>query len=131
MLGTPQTMQTNPTYENVVEQIYAYLAGRIDFCVRAGITPEKIIIDPGIGFGKTVDHNIILIKNLSRFKSLGCRILMGVSRKSFIAKLYTTQANQKIKNGHLNSSSTMFTFHFFIQHQYKQNIIMATYPNKT
>ena len=87
MLGTPQTMQTNPTYENVVEQIYAYLAGRIDFCVRAGISAQKIIIDPGIGFGKTADHNTALIKNLTRFKSLGCRILIGVSRKSFIAKL--------------------------------------------
>ncbi|TAH33919.1 MAG: dihydropteroate synthase [Alphaproteobacteria bacterium] len=88
MQGTPETMQKDPQYKNVVEDIYAYLAGRIDVCVKAGINQNKIIVDPGIGFGKTVEHNLELLRNIPRLKQLGCRVLIGVSRKSFIGKLY-------------------------------------------
>ena len=87
MQGTPQTMQKNPQYNNVVEDVYNFLSARIDACTKTGIATDKIIVDPGIGFGKTVEHNVTLIKNLRRFKTLGCRVLVGVSRKSLIAKL--------------------------------------------
>lgn len=87
MQGTPQTMQINPQYTDVVEEIYAYLAERMNACVQSGIAQDKIILDPGIGFGKKLSHNLELLKNINRFQDLGCRILIGVSRKSFIGKL--------------------------------------------
>ncbi|MEZ5758024.1 MAG: dihydropteroate synthase [Emcibacteraceae bacterium] len=86
-LGTPETMQDNPVYENVLLDIYDYLESRINFCIEAGIPRNRIIIDPGIGFGKTVDHNLQIISNLALFHGLGVPILVGVSRKSFIGKI--------------------------------------------
>ncbi|MCP5381277.1 MAG: dihydropteroate synthase [Kordiimonadaceae bacterium] len=86
-LGTPETMQENPVYENVLLDIYDYLESRINFCIQAGIHRNRIIIDPGIGFGKTVDHNLQIISNLALFHGLGVPILVGVSRKSFIGKI--------------------------------------------
>ena len=87
MKGDPRTMQEDPRYDDVVAEVADYLAERIEVCVRAGIPRTKIAIDPGIGFGKTVAHNIALIANLGRFKELGCPVVLGVSRKSFIGKL--------------------------------------------
>lgn len=86
-LGDPRTMQDDPTYEDVVMEVIAYLAGRIELCVAAGIDRKKIIADPGIGFGKTLDHNLALIGNLDRFQALEVPILLGASRKRFIAAL--------------------------------------------
>jgi dihydropteroate synthase len=85
--GDPKTMQKNPHYDDVVEEVYAWLAGRVEACVRAGIGEAKIVVDPGIGFGKTLDHNLALIANLSRFTALGRPVLLGASRKRFIAAL--------------------------------------------
>ncbi len=85
--GDPRTMQDDPQYENVVEDVYAYLAERIAACVSGGIPQDKIIVDPGIGFGKTVTHNLELLGRLDRFQDLGCPVLLGASRKSFIAKV--------------------------------------------
>ncbi|MCC3862192.1 dihydropteroate synthase [Pseudemcibacter aquimaris] len=85
--GTPENMQDNPNYQNAVLEIYDYLESRIEFCVANGIDKNRIIIDPGIGFGKTVDHNIELIKHVAIFHGLGVPILIGVSRKSFIGKI--------------------------------------------
>lgn len=85
--GDPKTMQHDPTYENVVADVYNFLKTRIDACVAAGLPRNKIIIDPGIGFGKNLDHNLSLLSNLNDFKSLKAPILLGVSRKSFIAAL--------------------------------------------
>lgn len=87
MQGTPQTMQANPTYNDVVEDVFNYLAERIRVCVENGIAKERIIADVGIGFGKTREHNIALFQNLSRFHDLGVDILLGASRKSFIEKI--------------------------------------------
>jgi len=87
MQGTPQTMQDNPTYENVVEEIFEYLAERRDALIKAGIDRERICLDPGIGFGKTHQHNIDLVAGCGRFHDLGCPILVGHSRKGFIAKV--------------------------------------------
>ncbi len=87
MQGKPQTMQDNPQYENVVTEILGYLATRKTRLLEAGIVAEKICLDPGIGFGKTHEHNIELIQNCDRFLELGCPVLIGHSRKGFIGKL--------------------------------------------
>lgn len=87
MQGTPQTMQKNPQYNDVVKEVYDYLAERIEFCLSNGIAYDRLIIDVGIGFGKTLDHNLALLQNMARFKDLGVDILLGASRKSFIEKM--------------------------------------------
>ncbi|MCB2184131.1 MAG: dihydropteroate synthase [Desulfobulbaceae bacterium] len=87
MQGTPRDMQVNPTYDDVIVDICSGLSERIDWAEQHGLSRKKIIIDPGIGFGKTVAHNLTIIKNLEKFSSLGCPILMGHSRKSFIGKI--------------------------------------------
>lgn len=87
MQGTPQTMQDNPTYTNVVEDIFDYLVHRVDELVQAGIAREKICLDPGVGFGKTHQHNLELIARSDRFLQAGLPILVGYSRKGFIGKV--------------------------------------------
>jgi len=86
MQGTPQTMQIDPRYGDVVSEIHAYLAARRDALIAAGIPPERICLDPGIGFGKTHDHNLALMRHARRFLDLGTPILVGHSRKGFLAK---------------------------------------------
>lgn len=86
-LGEPKTMQQSPTYEHVTLDIYDYLAARIAACEVAGIPRDRIAVDPGIGFGKTLDHNLAILRDLSLYQSLGCPVLLGVSRKSFIGRL--------------------------------------------
>ena len=87
MKGTPKTMQISPQYEDVVGEVRAFLAHAIHRAGEAGINRNKIIVDPGIGFGKTVTHNLCLIKDLWALQSLGVPVLIGPSRKSFISKL--------------------------------------------
>ncbi|MSO93250.1 MAG: dihydropteroate synthase [Rhodospirillales bacterium] len=87
MRGDPRTMQDNPRYDDVVGEVGAFLATRIDACLAAGIPRSRIAVDPGIGFGKTVRHNLSLLKHLDRIAALGCALVLGVSRKSFIGKL--------------------------------------------
>lgn len=87
MQGTPRTMQTDPHYENVVEEVKVFLVKRIAAAVQAGIAKEKTIIDPGIGFGKRLEDNIALLQHCDRFSELGCPILIGASRKSFIGQI--------------------------------------------
>jgi dihydropteroate synthase len=87
MQGSPRTMQENPQYEDVVGEVQRFLADAIHRAEEAGIDRSKIIVDPGIGFGKTVTHNLQLIKDLSAFLGLGVPVLIGPSRKSFISKL--------------------------------------------
>lgn len=93
--GTPVDMQKNPVYENVVEEVYEYLKGSIELAKSKGI--KNIIIDVGIGFGKTLDHNLELIRNLKVFRKLNCPILLGVSRKSFIDKIYPAPLNERLE----------------------------------
>jgi len=83
----PKTMQNDPHYKNVLLDIYDHLEARIAACVTAGLPKARIVVDPGIGFGKTLDHNLQLIRGLSLFHGLGCPVLLGVSRKGFIGKL--------------------------------------------
>lgn len=87
MQGNPQTMQNNPQYENVVEDVYKFLAERVQVCLDAGMVQSDIIIDPGIGFGKTLEQNLSLLKNMYKFKDIHSALLLGVSRKSFIGAL--------------------------------------------
>jgi dihydropteroate synthase len=85
--GDPQTMQRDPHYDNVLLDVYDVLEARVEACVRAGISRERLIVDPGIGFGKTTEHNLELLAGLSLFHSLGTAVLLGASRKSFIGAL--------------------------------------------
>jgi len=87
MRGTPRTMQDSPVYEDVLSAVVEYLAGRVDALCSAGIAKESIAIDPGIGFGKTVEDNLALLAGLPRLKQIGCPVLVGLSRKSFIGKI--------------------------------------------
>jgi len=84
MQGQPRSMQANPSYKDVNSEVMAFLQERVDTCVKQGIDRNKIIIDPGFGFGKTVQHNLSLLANLTLFESLGLPILIGLSRKSLL-----------------------------------------------
>ena len=86
-LRSPQTMQLDPRYDDVVAEIHDYLRQRRDALLAAGIAPAAICLDPGIGFGKTHQHNLQLMQNAGRFLDLGCPILVGHSRKGFLGKL--------------------------------------------
>jgi dihydropteroate synthase len=96
MLGDPRTMQENPVYEDVVDDIKAFLAERIDFAVSQGIEEDRIWIDPGIGFGKTVEHNLELHRRLVELAALGRPIVFGSSRKSFIGKLTGAEVDHRL-----------------------------------
>ncbi|MGQ0528171.1 MAG: dihydropteroate synthase [Alphaproteobacteria bacterium] len=86
MQGTPQTMQDNPVYKDIVEDVFEYLKARIQACIEAGIDKSLLIADPGFGFGKTAEHNRDLLRNLERFQALGVPLMVGLSRKSFLGK---------------------------------------------
>ncbi len=87
MQGTPQTMQQGPRYDDVVAEVTSFLAERIAFAVSQGLKKSQIAVDPGIGFGKTVEHNLQLLARLGEFGSLGCPVVVGTSRKSFLGKV--------------------------------------------
>jgi dihydropteroate synthase len=96
MLGNPRTMQDNPVYDDVVDDIKAFLAERISEAVAAGIHEERIWVDPGIGFGKTVEHNLELLRRLGELRELGRPIVVGTSRKSFIGKLTGREVDARL-----------------------------------
>ena len=93
--GSPRDMQKNPVYENVVDEVYDYLKESISIAKKHGI--KQIITDVGIGFGKTVEHNLELIRNLREFTKLGYPLLLGVSRKSFIDKIYPSSVKDRLE----------------------------------
>jgi dihydropteroate synthase len=96
MQGTPRTMQENPTYDDVVDDVKAFLAERIEFATAQGILEERIWIDPGIGFGKTVAHNLELLRRLGELTDLGRPIVVGTSRKTFIGKLTGREVDERV-----------------------------------
>jgi dihydropteroate synthase len=96
MSGNPRTMQNGPSYTSLMDEILQYLQKAIDRALDAGIEKEKIIIDPGIGFGKTVRDNLTILNNLKEFKILGRPILIGTSRKSFIGKIINAGPTERI-----------------------------------
>jgi dihydropteroate synthase len=87
MLGDPRTMQENPRYADVVDDVKAFLEERAEFAVREGVSEDRIDVDPGIGFGKSLEHNLELLRRTDEIVALGFRVLIGVSRKSFIHRL--------------------------------------------
>ena len=99
MQGNPQSMQVNPTYGDVVTDVIHYLQQRIENCIRAGISSDRIILDPGFGFGKTTEHNYQLFAKLSRIADMGYPLLVGVSRKSMIGNVLGKPVEQRLAGG--------------------------------
>lgn len=97
MQGLPETMQDRPQYEDVVTEVFDYLQQSIAIAVSAGISPEKIAIDPGIGFGKTDAHNLLILKNLNRLQELSKPVLLGVSRKSLIGNILNVPVEERLE----------------------------------
>jgi dihydropteroate synthase len=91
MQGEPKTMQKEPSYRDVVGEVREFLAQRAEHAVAAGVSPENIIVDPGIGFGKQLEHNLTLLRNLEEIVDLGFPVLVGASRKTFIGKITGVQ----------------------------------------
>ncbi len=96
MQGTPQTMQQNPAYEDVMVEVSEFFEERIAKCEALGLSRKNIILDVGIGFGKTLEHNVTLIKHMSHFRHFGCKILVGASRKSMIDKIVPTPVEERL-----------------------------------
>ena len=103
MQGQPKNMQNSPVYKDVVVEVLDYLSSRVQACQRAGIDKKRIALDPGIGFGKTYEHNLTLLKNLSSLTVLGRPIVLGVSRKSFIGKISNENEPQRRFPGSLSA----------------------------
>jgi dihydropteroate synthase len=103
MQGAPQDMQENPIYNNVIEDILEFFKERIFFCETQGIEKKNIILDPGIGFGKTLEHNLLILRNIKQFQDLGCEVLLGTSRKRFIAAASQGEPPQSRIGGSLSS----------------------------
>lgn len=96
MQGEPRSMQTAPRYRDVVEEVYGFLADRVERCLAAGIAESRIVVDPGFGFGKTLEHNLALMRRLDRLVSLGLPVLVGVSRKSMIGNVLGRSVEQRL-----------------------------------
>ena len=96
MSGSPQTMQTKPQYDDVVSDIIVFLRERANDCVKAGIDPQKLLVDPGFGFGKTMTQNFRVLNELTRFGTLGFPVLAGLSRKSMIGDLLDIPVAQRM-----------------------------------
>jgi dihydropteroate synthase len=99
MQGKPRSMQTAPGYSDVANEVRAFLGARTEACMDAGIAREKIILDPGFGFGKTLDHNLMLMKKLDRLVQSGFPVLVGVSRKSMFEQLLGLPVDQRLPPG--------------------------------
>ena len=95
--GTPKDMQRNPSYDNLIGEIYDYLSTSVTMAIDAGISRENIVIDPGLGFGKGLGDNYEILRNLDEFNKLACPILIGPSRKSFIGNVLNTEADQRLE----------------------------------
>jgi dihydropteroate synthase len=105
MRGDPETMQDDPRYEDPVDEIYRWLEGRAAAAMAAGIGPERLLVDPGIGFGKRVEDNTALIRRLGEFHSLGLPLLIGASRKSFLGRLMDEPDPQRRLEGSLAAAA--------------------------
>jgi dihydropteroate synthase len=105
MRKTPKDMQDEPVYDDVIQEIRDFLVERITWATEQGIDRERIIVDPGLGFGKTVAHNLTILKHLDAFKSLGCPLLIGHSRKGFIGSLLS------LKTAERDLATALISFH--------------------
>lgn len=105
MLGEPRTMQIEPRYDDVVDEVKAFLAERMAFAVGEGIAEERILLDPGIGFGKTVEHNLQLLRRLDEIAALGRPVVIGTSRKSFLGRIPAAMSAPRAAGSELQSMS--------------------------
>jgi dihydropteroate synthase len=96
MLGEPRTMQDDPRYEDVVSEVAAFLEQRMEFAIAAGVSEERIMLDPGIGFGKTLQHNLELLRRLDEIVALGRPVVIGTSRKSFLGRLTGREVGDRV-----------------------------------
>ena len=135
MQGTPQTMQLNPHYpEGVIPHLINWFKEKVDMLLTKGIKKEKIILDPGVGFGKTIADNLKIIHNLQEFKRLGFRVLLGISRKSFMGKILDRpaadllSATLALNSVAIMSKTDIIRVHDVIQHRAAIDII-ETYMN--
>lgn len=96
MQGDPQTMQANPVYNDVVDDVKAFLAERLDAAIGMGVAEELIWLDPGIGFGKTLEHNLELLRRLGELREMGRPLVIGTSRKSFLGKIDGSEVDDRI-----------------------------------
>lgn len=99
MRGTPETMQNYPRYDNTTEEVIAFLKNRVDDCLAAGINKDRLLIDPGFGFGKTLEHNLTLLRELENLNTLDVPILVGVSRKRMIGDILGKPVNERLYGG--------------------------------
>ena len=99
MQGEPRTMQQHPEYQDVVAEVGAFLSQQRAICIAAGIAPEAVALDPGLGFGKGLDHNMTLLKGLPEIVALGSPVLVGVSRKSFIGRILDRPVQDRLAGG--------------------------------
>jgi dihydropteroate synthase len=96
MQGEPRTMQAEPHYDDVVGEVLGFLSGRVQDCLNAGIGRDKLLIDPGFGFGKNLSHNLLLLQQLQRFKELDLPLLVGISRKSMLGTILNKQVDERL-----------------------------------
>jgi dihydropteroate synthase len=96
MLGEPRTMQDNPRYDDVVSEVKAFLEERLAFAVAEGVPEERVMLDPGIGFGKTLEHNLELLRRLDEIAALGRPVVVGTSRKSFLGKITGREVGERL-----------------------------------
>ena len=108
MKGGPTTMQDNPNYVSVVQDVSDYLMSRVEACGQAGIEASRLILDPGIGFGKTLSHNLMLLQNLGVFKALGFDVLMGLSRKTMIGEVLDLPVEERLY-GTMGANASAYT----------------------
>ena len=131
MQGTPQTMQKNPEYEDVMVEVSDFFEERIRQCEALGLSRENIILDVGIGFGKTLEHNITLIKNMAHFKVFGCEVLVGASRKSMIDKIIASRTEERLPGTlaiHLKAvenGASIVRCHDVAEHQQALSVLKA------
>jgi dihydropteroate synthase len=104
MQGKPRTMQQSPIYKDVLSEVSSFLAARVAACEKAGIAKQKILVDPGFGFGKTLEHNLMLLKNLDQLTNLDVPILVGISRKSMIGAMLNDRPVDKRLFGSLSAA---------------------------
>jgi dihydropteroate synthase len=123
MQGEPKTMQKDPYYQDVVGEVRDFLAERAEYAVAAGVRPQNVILDPGIGFGKNLEHNLALLRNLDAIVDLGFRVLIGASRKSFIKRITGAQEARDRVSGTV--ATTVLAFEqgatFFRVHDVRAN----------
>ena len=96
MLGAPKTMQDDPLYDDVVDEVLRFMEERLTFAVSGGIAEEQVLLDPGIGFGKTLEHNLLLLRHLDRFVALGRPVVLGTSRKRFLGAILDAEPQDRL-----------------------------------